>query len=48
MVEQEADEVANMINGLRSKLSGIDNVIDSEGKNIKQLKQSRENSESNI
>ena len=31
-VENEADEVGTIINTLRDKLSGVDRVIDDEGK----------------
>ena len=40
-VENEADEVGALINGLKNKLSGIDSVVDQEGKRIKDFKESR-------
>ena len=40
-VEGEADEVGNVINDLKNKLSGIDNVVDIEGKKVQSFKQSR-------
>ena len=43
-VENEADEVGNLINNLRSKLSGLDGIIDAEGDRVKNFKQSRPSS----
>ncbi len=40
-VERAADEVGNVINDLKNKLSGIDNVVDTEGKKIQSFKESR-------
>jgi hypothetical protein len=40
-VERAADEVGNVISDLKNKLSGIDNVVDTEGKKIQSFKESR-------
>ena len=40
-VESDADEVGNIINDLRNKLSGIDGIVDTEGKKIRSFKESR-------
>jgi len=43
-VENDADEVGNLINNLRSKLSGLDGIIDAEGDKVKNFKESRPSS----
>ena len=40
-VEHEADEVGSLISSMREKLSGIDKIIDDEGKRITSFKESR-------
>ena len=44
-VENEADEVATIINNLRDKLSGIDTIVGDEGNRVKQIKESRDSIE---
>ena len=44
-VENEADEVATIINNLRDKLSGIDTIVGDEGNRVKQIKESRDSVE---
>ena len=43
--ENEADEVATIINNLRDKLSGIDTIVGDEGNRVKQIKESRDSVE---
>ena len=43
-VENEADDVGNLINNLRGKLSGLDGIIDAEGDKVKSFKDSRPSS----
>ena len=45
-VENEADEVGTLISSMREKLSGIDKIIDDEGKRITSFKESRDKSSS--
>ena len=45
-VEHEADEVGTLISSMREKLSGIDKIIDDEGKRITSFKESRDKSSS--
>ncbi len=40
-VEHEADEVGSLITSMRDKLSGIDKIIEDEGKRITSFKESR-------
>ena len=40
-VENEADDVGNLINNLRGKLSGLDGVVNAEGERVKNFKESR-------
>ena len=44
-VENEADEVATIINNLRDKLSGIVTIVGEEGNRVKQIKESRDSLE---
>ncbi len=44
-VENEADEVATIINNLRDKLSGIDTIVGEEGNKVRQIKESRDSLE---
>ena len=41
-MENEADEVGTLISSMREKLSGIDRIIDDEGKRITSFKESRD------
>ena len=43
-VEHEADEVGSLISSMRNKLSGIDKIIEDEGKRITTFKESRKTS----
>ena len=45
-VETEADEVGTLISSMRDKLSGIDRIIDDEGKRITSFKESRDKTSS--
>ena len=45
-VENEADEVGTLISSMREKLSGIDKIIDDEGKRITSFKESRDKTSS--
>ena len=45
-VENEADEVGTLISSMREKLSGIDRIIDDEGKRITSFKESRDKTSS--
>ncbi len=43
-VENEADEVGSLISSMREKLSGIDKIVEDEGKRITTFKESRDKS----
>ena len=45
-VENEADEVGTLISSMREKLSGIDKIIEDEGKRITTFKESRDKTSS--
>ena len=45
-VETEADEVGALISSMRDKLSGIDKIIEDEGKRISSFKESRDRTSS--
>ena len=40
-IENEADEVGNLINNLRGKLTGLDNIVTDEGERVKNFKETR-------